>query len=271
MSIIQRKRSKKIVKKVESLKEECAKRSVYDVRSSLDRVAQVAQNPNTELTFKNYHLAKKALNNVYGFLSKDHVNKIKYECEKVCDIMLSKYLNKSKEEDTIMKSAADINDLQDSIIEIDRKIKANNDLMERSVGKDEITWRRANASNKALKQKRALYKKQFDESLIFMQNLEACASARDIRQKYTDSIIKKQSVVNTEEFVDNIDTMNYVNDEINQQSDIISQKLYESNNEEIDDEYRRACEEHAAANLKDLSTQRGSEEGIMLESANQSL
>ena len=242
MIMFEKSRANKIYRKVNELKSQCSERLLFDATSPLERVAIVAKSPNTKITFKNYRLAKKCLNSIGSTLDKQHIYKIKYECEKACNILLNKYTKASNEEDIIMKNNAELIDLQDTISSIDKSIAVNKEMMNKVLGKDEMAWKRLNATNKILTQKRALYKKQFDNSVIFLQNLEICNDAKMIREKYTSNIVKNYDSVNTDEFAENMDTINYVDGEVMKQNEIITQKIYDSVDDTVDDEYRKACE-----------------------------
>lgn len=246
MKFFETRRVNKTLKKIDDLKNECVKKHVVEARLHLERVAYAIQSPLTTYTYKKYKLVNNSLKNISYALDKKHINAIKYECDKTSDIVFDRYVVPSHEEELIMKSQNNINELQDALVEIDEKIRKNTAQMDECLGKDEITWKRLNAVNKNLKQKRALYKKQFDDNLAFAQNLEACNDARTLRNKYTDEITKQQQFVNTDEFCDNIDTMNYISEETQHTQDIISEKIFLSTNTEEDDEYRRACEEKLA-------------------------
>lgn len=242
MIMFEKSRANKIYKKVNQLKSECSERLLFDATSPLERVAMVAKSPNTKITGKNYRLVKKTLNSIGSTLDKQHIYKIKYECEKACNILLNKYSNVSNEEDIIMKNNAELIDLQDTISSIDKSIAVNKEMMNKALGKDEMAWKRLNATNKILTQKRALYKKQYDSSVLFLQNLEICNDAKIIRNKYSNTIVKNYDSVNTDEFAENMDTINYVDNEVMKQNDVITQKIYDSVDDSVDDEYRKACE-----------------------------
>lgn len=236
-------RIKKAIGRIETIKKECFVKHIPDAIPFLREVEIILQNRNYALTMKKYRLIKNSLSNIRSSVCNSRFYEIKYECERIVDIMADKNLNISKEEESVMKNKQKIIQLQDAIASIDKQIKINNEEMQKCIGKDQISWQKYNAFNKRLKQKRVLYVKQFNSSILFSQNMEICNDAKNIRLEFSDAIAKDFGNVNEDEFVENIDSINFIENEVKEQNNKFSQKLYDSIHEDFDDEYQKACEE----------------------------
>lgn len=243
MKSLENRRINKIVKQVNYLKDECIKNHAIDLRPCLDRVSIVAQGPLSKMTHRRYVLIKKCLNNISNNLDSSHESAVKFECDKACDIATGRYVAPTKEEEQVMKNYRDVYDLQKIIKDVSTQIDENNAKIEACLGKDPTQWKMLTVMNAGLRQKRALYEKQFNDSLTFCQNLEACNNAKAIRTKFTDNIIKNQANVNLDDFDRNIDTINCVDEEVKNQNAVISKRIYDSYDSTLDDEYARALSE----------------------------
>ena len=250
MKALENRRTNKIVNQVNYLKDKCIKNHVIDMRPHLDRISMVAQEPLVKMTHRKYVLIKKCLNNISNNLNSSHETLIKFECEKACKVATGKYVAPTKEEEQIMKNYADINDLQKIIKDTDAQINENKAKMDACLGKDPTQWKMLSAMNANLRQKKALFERQFNDSLTFCQNLEACNNAKTIRSRYTDNIIKNQGSVNLENFDRDIDTINCVGEEVKNQNEVISQRIYDSYDSTLDDEYMKALSEKNEAKVE---------------------
>ena len=243
MKTLENKRANKIIKTISCLKDECIRRHVINMRPYLDQICVSVQSPMAKITHKRYALIKNSLNWIGKNLDTSHENSIKHECDKASNIATGRYVAPTKEEELIMKNYSDVYDLEKIIKDVDSQIESNKSKMDECLGKDPTQWKMLNAMNVGLRQKKALYEKQFNDSLAFCQNLDACNNVKTIRSKFTNNIIKNQTNVDLVGFERDLDTINCLEDEIKEQNSFISERIYDSYSSNLDDEYAKALAE----------------------------
>ena len=253
MNYVNKSRTSKLINKIRLLKSKCSNRNLYDALLPISRITNLLQDNVGSINKAKYKQISNCLNNIDKNLDSTHLFEIKYECEKINNIIFGKNQNLSIEEEKIMKNNKKIIQLQDIISDIDKQIVSNNNEMEKCLGVDQISWHKYNASNKILKQKRLLYLKQYKNSIILSQNMEIINDAKMIKTNYSDVIANELANMNVNEFITNMDYIDDIDLNIKDQNEIIGDRYQKSIDDEIDEEYRAALEDKLSSDTTPLN------------------
>ena len=241
MKYFENKRIRRTTNRIDALKKECISRRVFGARMSLDRVASTLNTRNNRYTRRKDRLVNDCLNKIARNLSEEYVGLIKNECLKASSIILDNYVEPSQSEQLINDDNEKIDQLECRLRFTQNRLNEINTKMDEALGKDELTWKKLNKERHLLLGKLMAENQVFDSMLTHSNNLRNAEWIRELRESYSNAILEQQSLVDVEEFRDNVETNKYTHEESERQGSEMESILYENCAEE-NDEYKKALE-----------------------------
>ena len=222
----ERRRINKTINKVNKLKKECANRHIYEVRMPLKRIS--------------------------SHLSNDHSTLLKNECLKANSVISGTYVAPSRGEQLIIEDEEKVNELEKKLRYVDNRMTEVSKQMDACLGKDKIAWKKLNREKNFLVGQLRVINQAFDSMLIHTNNLKTAETLKGLRSRYSGLIANQQPLVDTEEFNDNCEMIQYVHDEAQRQDQAMSEKLFSSSAISDDEDMYYLCLEEKLANEKNL-------------------
>ena len=248
----ERRRINKTINKVNKLKKECANRHIYEVRMPLERISTSLSNSLVKYTHKKYKMVNECLKRISSHLSNDHSTLLKNECLKANSVISGTYVAPSRGEQLIIEDEEKVNELEKKLRYVDNRMTEVSKQMDACLGKDKIAWKKLNREKNFLVGQLRVINQAFDSMLIHTNNLKTAETLKGLRSRYSGLIANQQPLVDTEEFNDNCEMIQYVHDEAQRQDQAMSEKLFSSSAISDDEDMYYLCLEEKLANEKNL-------------------